>query len=90
MKARRWKTWAKHLGICAAIVCVASNIVVPWLALIAGAGFYLVREIMQQRVKWWSNTLAERLGAVGDVLSAWIGGGAMWWILTLIRGTHVS
>ncbi len=83
MKSRRWKTWAKHLVICAAIVCVASRVFPPWAAFMIGAVFYLVRELGQQRVKWWSNTLGAKLGAVGDVMSAWIGGGLMWWLLTL-------
>ncbi len=83
MKARRLKTWAMHALICAAIVCVVSRVVTPWLALAVGAGFYLIREILQQRAKWFSNTFDAKVGAVNDVLSAWIGGALMWWVLTL-------
>ena len=81
MKARRWRTWAKHLVVCAAIVFVAALVVPTPEAFRIGAAFYLLRELEQQSKRWRTNGMGDWVGAVGDVGSAWAGAYAMWWLL---------
>ena len=80
MKARRWKTWLKH-ALIAGTVAFGLALVLPKIAAAAvAAGFYFFREINQQIPKWASSTTGARLGAVGDVCSAWLGAGSVWWL----------
>lgn len=83
MKQRRWKTWAKHLAIDAAIVFACSPFFDPLEAFHIAAAFRMFREIEQQMPKWRDNTKGEWVGSLGDVGSGWIGGGLMWLLLTL-------
>ena len=83
MKARRWKTWAKHLALDAGIVFACSLFFSAPESFRIAAAWRLFREIEQQLPKWRVNTAGQWVGAFGDVGSGWIGGGAMWWILTL-------
>ena len=80
-KARRWKTWVKHLILDAVIVFACSLFfAVPFHM---AASWRLFREIEQQLPKWRTNTTGQWTGSIGDVASGWIGGALMWWILTL-------
>ena len=81
MKSRRWKTWVAHLAVCAVIVFGFALVLPTPEAFRIAAVFYLLREVEQQSKRWRTNGLGDWVGAFGDVGSAWVGAGFMWWLL---------
>ena len=85
---RRWRTWAAHLAIAAALVQLfqigqlfhLEIITDPESFRLAGS-FYTLREVEQHISKWRTNPRRDWLLAAGDVASAWAGAGLSWWLL---------